>query len=69
MIDLTTLSHLRIKSFIDTPEKCEILHRYTPLIYQRGIPLEEIAKILVKNKGKDAEGKGIGEALKNLFGE
>ena len=69
MIDLTTISLLRVKSLIDTPEKCEIFHRYTPLIYQREIPLEKIAEILVENKGKDSEEKSIEEVLKNLFAD
>lgn len=66
MIDLTTISLLRIKSFINTPEKCEIFRRYTPLLVEKGISSEEILGILTENQGRGSEGKDIEEALKNL---
>ncbi|OGI98988.1 hypothetical protein A3H53_01090 [Candidatus Nomurabacteria bacterium RIFCSPLOWO2_02_FULL_40_10] len=65
MIDLTTISLLRIKSLINTPEKCEIFHRYTPLLVKKGISPKEILGILTKSK----EEKDLEETLKNLFGE
>ncbi|MEK7574562.1 MAG: hypothetical protein AAB514_03475 [Patescibacteria group bacterium] len=68
MIDLTTLSFLRIKSLLDTPGKCEVFSRYTPLITEKKVLPEKLLEILVKNK-KDAEGKGIERALNILFEE
>ena len=68
MIDLTTLSLLRIKSLINTPEKCEIFSRYTPLLVEKGISSEEILGILTKNKGWDSEEKGIEKDLQDLLG-
>ena len=65
MIDLTTISFLRIKSLINTPEKCEIFSRYTPLLVEKGISPEKILEILTKSE----EEKDLEETLKNLFGE
>ena len=68
MIDLTTISLLRVKSLIDTPEKCEIFRRYTPLFAERATPPEKILEILTKNKGSGSEEKGIEKDLQDLFG-
>lgn len=63
MIDLTTLTNLRIKSLINTPERCEIFSKYTPLLIRKGISPEEILGILTENKEGNS---ALEEALKNL---
>jgi len=62
MIDLTTISLLRIKGLLNTPEKCEIFHRYTPLIVEKQISPKKILDILTR-------GGDVKKDLKNLLGE